>query len=67
MVGKIEPKNSMLNSIYQVTKLDGSRSVTYYGERGNLFSREDYGQQRIQGNLGFDKNGKAVGPWILDK
>ena len=54
------PKTSTPNSIYEVSRSDGSRSVTYYDERGNMFSREDYGQQRIHGNLEFDNNGKVV-------
>ena len=93
------PKTSTPNSIYEVSRADGSKSVTYYDKNGNWFSREDFGQQRIHGNLGFDnngkvvphehkqtykshngniykdksyyrqidKNGKPVGPWILDK
>ncbi|OCG23810.1 hypothetical protein A9G11_05100 [Gilliamella sp. wkB108] len=54
------PKTSTPNLIYEVSRADGSRSVTYYDEKGNMFSREDYGQQRIHGNLEFDKNGKVV-------
>lgn len=93
------PKTSTPNSIYEVSRANGSKSVTYYDKNGNWFSREDFGQQRIHGNLGFDnngkvvphehkqtykshngniykdksyyrqidKNGKPVGPWILDK
>ena len=65
-------------------------------DKGRMFSREDYGQLRTHGSLGYDANGKvpphehkttynergfkdksyyrevdgngkAVGPWILDK
>ncbi|MCX8619136.1 hypothetical protein J3U42_12125 [Gilliamella sp. B2923] len=53
------PKTSTPNSIYEVSRADGSRSVTYYDERGNMFSREDYGQQKTHGKLGYDENGKV--------
>uniref|UniRef100_UPI0020C6486E RHS repeat-associated core domain-containing protein n=1 Tax=Pectobacterium polaris TaxID=2042057 RepID=UPI0020C6486E len=90
------PKTSTPNSIYEVSRADGSRSITYYDDKGRTFSREDYGQQRTHDLLGYDangkvpphehrityndrgyvdkkhyreldKDGKAVGPWILDK
>jgi hypothetical protein len=53
------PKTSTPNSIYEVSRADGSRSVTYYDDKGNWFSREDYGQLRTHGTLGYDKNGKV--------
>ena len=90
------PKTSTPNSVYEVSRVDGSKSITYYDSKGRTFSREDYGQQRTHGSLGYDsngkvpphehkitynergfmdkkyyreidKNGKAVGPWILEK
>lgn len=90
------PKTSTPNSVYEVSRVDGSKSITYYDSKGRTFSREYYGQQRTHGSLGYDsngkvpphehkitynergfmdkiyyreidKNGKAVGPWILGK
>lgn len=53
------PKSAAPNSIYEVSRADGTKSITYYDSRGNMFSREDYGQQRTHGSLGYDVNGKA--------
>nr|WP_275415169.1 VENN motif pre-toxin domain-containing protein [Snodgrassella communis] len=53
------PKTSTPNSIYEVSRADGSRSVTYYDDKGRTFSREDYGQQKTHGQLGYDSNGKV--------
>jgi len=90
------PKTSTPNSVYEVSRADGTKSITYYDDKGRMFSREDYGQLRTHGSLGYDANGKvpphehkttynergfkdksyyrevdgngkAVGPWILDK
>lgn len=93
------PKTAAPNSIYEVSRADGSKSITYYDDKGRMFSREDYGQQKTHASLGtcvngrcvphehkttytlhngkeypdkkyyreIDANGKAVGPWILDK
>ncbi|EPK7359055.1 hypothetical protein LZ634_07180 [Kluyvera intermedia] len=90
------PKTLTPNSVYEVSRGDGSKSITYYDSKGRTFSREDYGQQRTHSSLGYDsngkvpphehkitydergfmdkkyhreidKNGKAVGPWILEK
>lgn len=48
------------NSVYEISRADGSRSVTYYGDLGRTFSREDYGQQRSHGSLGYATDGRAV-------
>ncbi|EGU4502649.1 hypothetical protein HVC08_002266 [Salmonella enterica] len=53
------PKTSVPNSIYEVSRADGTKSLTYYDSKGNMFSREDYGQQRTHGSLGYDVNGKV--------
>ncbi|MDK1237504.1 VENN motif pre-toxin domain-containing protein [Cronobacter turicensis] len=53
------PKTSTPNSVYEVSRADGTKSITYYDDRGNMFSREDYGQQRTHGTLGYDSNGKV--------
>ncbi|MBG3039712.1 VENN motif pre-toxin domain-containing protein, partial [Proteus mirabilis] len=53
------PKTSTPNSVYEVSRADGTKSITYYDSRGNMFSREDYGQQRTHGSLGYDANGKV--------
>lgn len=53
------PKVSTPNLIHEVSRSDGSRSITYYNEKGNWFSREDYGQQKTHGTLGYDKNEKV--------
>ena len=53
------PKTSKPNSIYEVSRADGSKSITYYDSKGNMFSREDYGQQRTHGSLGYDSNGQV--------
>lgn len=39
---------------------DGSKSITYYDEKGRAFSREDYGQQRTHGQLGVGSDGRSV-------
>lgn len=44
--GKGEP-----NSIREQIRPDGTRSVTYYDQAGEPFSREDYGQQRGHGQM----------------
>ncbi len=54
------PQISKPNSIYEVQRADGSKSVTYYDAQGNWFAREDYGQIRSHGQLGFAVDGKAV-------
>ncbi|MDF7670686.1 hypothetical protein PT276_05665 [Orbaceae bacterium ESL0721] len=53
------PKTTTPNSIYEVSRADGSKSITYYDDQGRIFSREDYGQQRTHGSLGYDDNGKV--------
>ncbi len=53
------PKTSTPNSVYEVSRANGTKSITYYDSRGNMFSREDYGQQRTHGSLGYDANGKV--------
>ncbi|MGG7448523.1 VENN motif pre-toxin domain-containing protein [Kosakonia oryzendophytica] len=53
------PKKSTPNSVYEVSRADGTKSITYYDDRGNMFSREDYGQQRTHGTLGYDSNGNV--------
>ncbi len=53
------PKTSTPNSIYEVSRADGTKSITYYDDKGRVFSREDYGQQRTHGSLGYDVNGKV--------
>jgi hypothetical protein len=53
------PKNSTPNSIYEVSRADGSRSVTYYDERGNMFSREDYGQLNPHKEIKLGSDGRA--------
>ncbi|WP_237683134.1 two-partner secretion domain-containing protein [Pseudomonas sp. B14(2022)] len=54
------PKTANPNSIYEISRADGSKSVTYYDELGRTFSREDYGQQRSHGSLGYATDGRAV-------
>jgi RHS repeat-associated protein len=54
------PKTGLPNSIHEQTRPNGSRSVTYYDEKGRIFSREDYGQQRTHGQLGLGPDGKSV-------
>ncbi|MDH5180069.1 MAG: RHS repeat protein [Gammaproteobacteria bacterium] len=54
------PKTSQPNSIHEHTRPDGSKSVTYYDEKGRMFSREDYGQQRTHGQLGRGPDGRSV-------
>jgi filamentous hemagglutinin len=39
------------NSIWEQIRPDGTRSVTYYDQTGEPFSREDYGQQRGHGQM----------------
>ncbi|CUI43499.1 hemagglutinin repeat-containing protein [Achromobacter xylosoxidans] len=53
------PKIWKPNSIYEVSRADGTKSVTYYDDRGRTFSREDYGQQKTHGELGYDENGRV--------
>ncbi|WP_259806437.1 hypothetical protein [Aliiroseovarius crassostreae] len=54
------PDYGQPNSIYEHTRPDGSRSVSYYDEKGRRFSREDYGQQRTHGTLGRGPDGRSV-------
>ncbi|QRU97035.1 DUF637 domain-containing protein [Pseudomonas protegens] len=54
------PKTAAPNSIYEISRADGSKSVTYYDGQGRTFSREDYGQQRSHGSLGYGVDGRAV-------
>jgi hypothetical protein len=54
------PKTNKPNSIHEQTRPDGSKSVTYYNEKGRMFSREDYGQQRTHGQLGRGADGRSV-------
>ncbi len=54
------PKTSQPNSIHEQIRPDGSRSVTYYDDKGRMFSREDYGQQRTHGVLGRGADGRSV-------
>lgn len=51
-------RTSAPNSVYEVSRADGTKSITYYDDKGRMFSREDYGQQRTHGSLGYDSNGK---------
>lgn len=64
------PKTAAPNSVYEVSRADGTKSITYYDDKGRTFSREDYGQQKTHGQLGYDINGK-VPPheqlWIFRK
>lgn len=53
------PKTSTPNSVYEVSRADGTKSITYYDDKGKTFSREDYGQQKTHGQLGYDSNGKV--------
>ncbi|MEQ5288393.1 VENN motif pre-toxin domain-containing protein, partial [Providencia huaxiensis] len=53
------PKTSTPNSVYEVSRADGTKSITYYDDKGRTFSREDYGQQKTHGQLGYDANGKV--------
>ncbi|CAB3824462.1 hypothetical protein LMG26846_00646 [Achromobacter insuavis] len=53
------PKIWKPNSIYEVSRADGTKSVTYYDDQGRTFSREDYGQQKTHGKLGYDENGRV--------
>lgn len=52
------PKTSTPNSIYEVSRADSSRRVTYY-DKWYWFSREDFGQQKTHGKLGYDRKGKV--------
>ena len=54
------PNTGQPNSIHEQTRPDGSKSVTYYDEKGRMFSREDYGQQRKHGQLGRGPDGRSV-------
>ncbi len=40
------PKTSAPNSVYEVSRADGTKSITYYDDKGRTFSREDFGQQK---------------------
>lgn len=53
------PKTAAPNSVYEVSRADGTKSITYYDDKGRTFSREDYGQQKTHGQLGYDINGKV--------
>ncbi|WP_313276304.1 hemagglutinin repeat-containing protein [Kosakonia cowanii] len=53
------PKTSAPNSVYEVSRADGTKSITYYDDKGRTFSREDFGQQKTHGQLGYDSNGKV--------
>ncbi|HDF2329268.1 TPA: hemagglutinin repeat-containing protein [Morganella morganii] len=53
------PKTSTPNSVYEVSRADGTKSITYYDDKGRTFSREDFGQQKTHGQLGYDSNGKV--------
>ncbi|WP_336431895.1 DUF6862 domain-containing protein, partial [Providencia sp. PROV129] len=53
------PRTSTPNSVYEVSRADGTKSITYYDDKGRTFSREDYGQQKTHGQLGYDANGKV--------
>ncbi len=44
-------KTGKPNSIWDQKRRDGSRSVTYFDENGNRFSREDYRQKSGHGHL----------------
>ena len=54
------PKTNQPNSIHEQVRPDGSRSVTYYDDKGRMFSREDYGQQRTHGVLGRGSDNRSV-------
>ncbi len=54
------PKTSTPDSVYEVLKAEGTKSITCYDDRGNMFSREDYGQQRTHGILGYDSREKYL-------
>ncbi|WP_216819514.1 VENN motif pre-toxin domain-containing protein [Gilliamella sp. N-W3] len=54
------PQTSTPNSIYEVSRADGSRSITYYDEKGNWFSREDYGQLNPHGEMRIGSDGRVV-------
>ncbi|SCC34099.1 RHS repeat-associated core domain-containing protein, partial [Gilliamella intestini] len=54
------PHRGKPNSIYEVSRADGSRSVTYYDANGRTFSREDYGQIHPHGQIGLGPDGRVV-------
>ncbi|MES2824407.1 MAG: RHS repeat-associated core domain-containing protein [Pseudomonadota bacterium] len=55
------PDTAEPNSIYEVSRADGSKSITYYDEKGRAFSREDYGQQNPHApHVGMGSDGRAV-------
>ncbi|MCX8713364.1 VENN motif pre-toxin domain-containing protein, partial [Gilliamella sp. B3468] len=54
------PHTSTPNSIYEVSRADGSKSVTYYDANGRTFSREDYGQIHPHGQMGLGSDGRVV-------
>ena len=53
------PKTSTPNSIYEVSRANGSKSVTYYYKNGNMFSREDYGQLNPHKEIKLGPDGRA--------
>ncbi|MEQ4925531.1 hypothetical protein [Proteus hauseri] len=53
------PDKAKPNSIIEISRADGSKSITYYDQRGNAFSREDYGQQSAHKQIGIGKDGRA--------
>ncbi|MCX8619148.1 hypothetical protein J3U42_12190, partial [Gilliamella sp. B2923] len=54
------PHTSTPNSIYEVSRADGSKSVTYYDANGRTFSREDYGQIHPHGQMELGSDGRVV-------
>ncbi|AWH87791.1 VENN motif pre-toxin domain-containing protein [Limnobaculum parvum] len=53
------PQNYIPNSVYEVSRADGTKSITYYDDKGRTFSREDYGQQKTHGQLGYNTDGSV--------
>lgn len=53
------PKNWTPNSVYEISRADGTKSITCYDDQGRTFSREDYGLQKAHVQLGFDNDGKV--------
>jgi co-chaperonin GroES (HSP10) len=60
VTGGKAPKRGDPNSIYEVKRADGSKSVTYYDDKCRSFSREDYGQLKPHGEMGIGPDGKVV-------
>jgi hypothetical protein len=55
------PTTSTPNSIHETRRPDGSKSITYYDEKGRAFSREDYGQLRgHKDTIPLGDDGKAL-------